>query len=239
MGFFYSRFWKSIKNNKLLYGIIHRTIGTWVSQLHLKKRIRKMKINGNKVIKDLHALLSTQDTVFFVDFGTLLGFVREGKPIDWDYDIDFGICLSDKYTWNNLKTAMEAKGYSLVHEFQYCGMVTEQTYLCEGINVDFFAHFAFDNYSEYYVYYREKNAEYIDKTYMSARKSRTVLINSHIKHKVQMGIVNVPNDYEKYLEEVYGTDWRTPIKDFEARFESRKYPANRTVLPEYGRLVEY
>lgn len=239
MDFFYSGLWKKIKSNRFLYGIIHRTIGAWVNHRHLKKRIRVMKSSSEKVIKDIHALLSSQNVVFFVDFGTLLGFVREGKPIDWDYDIDFGLCLSDKYTWNDLKTSMEAKGYALVHEHQYCGLVTEQTYFCEGINVDFFCHFGFDDYSEYYVYYRDKNKEYKDKTYMSARKSRTVFIDSSIEYKVNMGIVNVPNDYERYLEEVYGSDWRTPIKDFETRFESRKYPPNRTVLPEYGRLVDY
>jgi hypothetical protein len=60
-----------------------------------------------------HALLTANGIVHWLDFGTLLGAVRDGSLIPWDWDADFGILARDAEAVLALRGEIEAAGHSV------------------------------------------------------------------------------------------------------------------------------
>lgn len=58
-------------------------------------------------------LLSKNQIIHWLDFGSLLGALRNGKIIPWDCDGDFGVLLRDRNKILNLKEQIEKDGYKL------------------------------------------------------------------------------------------------------------------------------
>lgn len=54
-----------------------------------------MRENNDEIqaIRKLVDILNSRQAEWWIDHGTLLGIVRDGKPIDWDKDFDIGTCL--------------------------------------------------------------------------------------------------------------------------------------------------
>lgn len=64
-----------------------------------------------ELIGFVHDVLATHRIRHWLDFGTLLGAVREGALIPWDHDADFGILARDAGAVLGLRTEIEASGY--------------------------------------------------------------------------------------------------------------------------------
>ncbi|WP_303804525.1 hypothetical protein [Ruminococcus flavefaciens] len=205
---------KMIIKNKFLFSIYKASLGRIRRKYRLSKRSHDVKGNGILRIMEIERILEKEGAFFFVDCGTLLGFIREGKPIKWDYDIDFGIVIDSKYNWNNLEEAMIKHGYTLHHQFRFEGNITEQTYKKGITMIDFFNHFHEDNNTCFYAYYRKENYNYSSDNEMNVLKLKGVKISGTKKIKVEGGFVHVPNEAEKYLENIYGVNWRIPDPNY-------------------------
>jgi len=58
----------------------------------------KKKLNVSRVVKilgEVKQILDKRGVTFWLDSGTLLGAVRDGKIIDWDVDVDLGVFFTD------------------------------------------------------------------------------------------------------------------------------------------------
>ena len=229
-----TKMWKKIRKNKWLYFIIHNSIGKIVSEKKMKKRVESMKKRGLSSLFSIQTALEKEELLFFVDFGTLLGFVREGKPLSWDYDMDFGLLIDDDQKWDILNKAMNNIGFEQIKQFSYKKVITEKTYRKDDVYVDFFRHFSLGDTSCYYVYYAEKDYEYKDENQLHARMTKTVKISGTKELEVEDGKVYVPNEYIKYLEDVFGADWKVPNPNWTA-----KPTDNIFYLEEFGVLEEY
>ena len=64
-----------------------------------------------KAIKDLVEILNGQQVKWWIDHGTLLGYVREGKPIDWDKDFDIGTSLSAEEVIERIVPLVKKAGF--------------------------------------------------------------------------------------------------------------------------------
>lgn len=234
MRFFETRLWKKIRTNEKLYGLIHNTIGLWIKNYRLRDRIKDVKENGLTCIFEIDDLLAKSGYNAFVDFGSLLGFVRSGKPLSWDYDIDFGLCVDEYFSWDDLQEKLQSIGFKLIKQFSYSGIITEQTYIRGNICVDFFAHFSSNEESVYYVYYSEEGYTYENNSLRHARTTTTVKITNTKQLAVQNGFVHVPNDVEQYLADVYGENWRTPIPNWEPKERD-----NIRKMEEFGYYTEF
>lgn len=229
-----SKLWNCIRSNELIYSFFHRAIGLKLQASFDRARIRAIKRYGMNTIFDIDKILSEHDVRYFVDFGTLLGLVRSGGLLPWDCDIDFGIKISRIFKWKDLQIVLENKGYKLSRYFSYNGIITEQTYQKGNVFVDFFSHFDDEEYSKYYVYYRKNGFIYESNNRMHARMVSTIRIDSTEDLKISNGKIPVPKQYEQYLCDVYGADWRIPDPEWKGKEDL----PNVVYLTELGEMTE-
>lgn len=147
----------------------------------------------------------------FAVYGTALGFVREGGIISHDQDTDIGI-FSDDFSWDFISRAIHMMGFEIVSIYGMRHHGLEVSLRREGVKTDIM------------VFYREGNKvwnslwdngcrhgladeirhEYSDRAF----KTKTIKLNNG---------VNVASLGEEYLEEVYGKDWRVPVREWDWR----------------------
>jgi len=75
-----------VVNNRFLYSMYN----TYITIAKTRKRSAIQKY-GFDVLDHIHAVLEKEGIVFFLDFGTLLGIVREGRFIDHDVGLDIDV----------------------------------------------------------------------------------------------------------------------------------------------------
>ncbi|MCL0021155.1 LicD family protein, partial [Providencia rettgeri] len=92
--------------------------------------------NKNKMLSLLRNYLTNSDISYWLEYGSLLGAVREKKIISHDYDIDIGILQSE---WSkNIREQLKSINFDLVREIKIDGVVYEESYQYNQILIDFF-----------------------------------------------------------------------------------------------------
>ena len=181
--------------------------------------------------------LSAEGLVFFFDFGTLLGFVRDGGFIAHDDDLDVGVIMRDDSDWEKIEKALIDSGFVKEKEFTLNGATTEQTYRYDGLGVDFFRHFDNGDHQRVYYYERAFEVRYRSACEFSATYIITVPISQTTSIYLDRGSFPVPSNAEDYLLDVYGDTWRTPLNR-EERKKVEKPRGNRKPCDSFG-LVRF
>ena len=149
----------------------------------------------------------------FLSSGTCLGYFREGKFIDYDYDIDVGIMASD---YNpalvhelakeniNLYRILGNERDGLELSFRMPG-----TKLGRYAKIDIFLHYRENHNGQNMIsWYTYAAPKYIKKVKYRVSAFDLRLVNFADTQ------VYVPNPTLKYIEEHYGKDWMIPKKPF-------------------------
>lgn len=155
-----------------------------------------------KVFKKVINILNTNEIEYFVNYGTLLGLIREGRLLESDDDIDILVHEKD---YN--------KAYSLINK-EYTLMRTDPDF-CQG--------YIHQGQVELYKYTVE-NGKVIDKwtkkhNDLSGIQPVNYVYPIQSKYIEILGIqVSLPNEPEKILENVY-ENWKVPTgsKGFKTR----------------------
>lgn len=199
--------------------------------------INKMKVftlqhRGIEAIKDVEQLLEKSGFLYFADFGTLLGIVRDGNFISWDNDIDYGIVADNLFTWEKLEKIMNLGGYSKVRQFSLHDTVTEQTYAKNTLTIDFFLHEKEGNDSKVYGYFRRDDFDYKDEA--EHHVTKTIYKKVEATKKVPfLGVeVSIPENAESFLESAYSAHWRIPDPNWADKSQKQK---NVFLMPDLGR----
>lgn len=224
--------WKKFRDNKLLYMFYRKTLGHLIRESRLIGRKRAIKILGHDYIKEVHELLNNSGILFFVDCGTLLGFVREGRLLSWDYDVDFGLLVEDSSIWIRLEEKLKSAGYIKIRQFSLDGIITEQTYMKKDVSIDFFGHFNLDNCSKQYAYYNPTNHP---TNALAVKEFTTVRITSISQININGTFINIPNDVDRFLTDSYGVDWKIP----DPKWDDSKSPGMVILSDKKGIKEEY
>lgn len=154
--------------------------------------------------------LNSYNISFFITAGTALGYLRENDLIDHDNDFDFGILAEN---WK--KEAHEGL-YNLcekVEPFYKKGFNTEVSFPNQyglrrpGVVADIYFYYKgegkkFVGPSRYTIHYTEKG--------IFEHRTQTI---EKIKPASFCGLnVYVPKNIEQFIIDIYGNDWKKPIK---------------------------
>lgn len=141
---------------------------------------------------------------FFLSSGTCLGYFRENKFMDHDYDIDIGVLRSD-FKPEILET-MKNNGFKLYHQFGSLEDGLEYQFLYNNIRIDIFLHYPETIDNKEYIYWNALNFNH-----QPPKKIKYRVDKFNIKKVKFYDIeVGVPDDTLKYIEQHYGKDWKIP-----------------------------
>jgi len=153
----------------------------------------------------------------FLSSGTLLGYFRDNKFLDHDYDIDLGIFKED-YS-EIIIEEMENKGFYLYRTLgdQQTGLELSFYYrgtpIGKKAKVDIFLHYKEPNNKIYWTSYEYPK-------FVKRLKYR--VSNFKLEKKMFKGIdVYVPTPTLRYIKEHYGNDWMIPKIPFKTYFYNK------------------
>lgn len=148
-------------------------------------------------LKEIAKVLNELNVTYWLEWGTLLGAVRNGKIIPWDYDIDIGILVEDIDKIISFNSELNKRGWTFwttnkgnIIRFNEAGG--------RIIHTDLFAWKRVGN--EYRVSYKE-----------ILRDSHIRLIDELFplgKIELEGELYNCPADPIKTVERAFGKDWK-------------------------------
>ena len=176
----------------------------------LEMRCARLRRVGPDLLRKVNKVFQDAGIAYFVDFGSMLGCVREQYFIRHDDDIDYSI-PDQGLSMRHLLEVMERAGFRYRHHFEYEGKVWEICFLDGEQNFDvFMLEKSGDlelNCSHYRLYDRAYPSLEAHTCYWSRRRiSQTMVMKQFAGVEVP-----VPENYEEIVEFNYGKDWRTPI----------------------------
>lgn len=159
------------------------------------------KDKAREMLSILKEVLLKNDVHFLLNFGTLLGAIRDNDFIPHDYDID--LSMHEKYKPAFIASLPELRDNGIVMCGHYKGNIFSLFY--DGIICDIDV--VFDMVFPYSLrYYR-----LLEKCYPKFYTEKTEMITF-------MGdLFEVPANPERYLKYMYGKNWRIPQKGKHAR----------------------
>ena len=176
----------------------------------LKKMNKAIRYCGMSIISQICSEVNKKNADVFVDYGTLLGIVRDNKLLGWDHDVDFGVHITESFGWLEIESIMHKIGFSKVRQFVYRGEITEQTYKSKDLFIDFFRHYENAGNSISFVYDKKSNKIYPTENSWDVMEFRTPSVETITTIKISDYTINIPCNYEEYLLSIYGDNWRTP-----------------------------
>jgi hypothetical protein len=101
-----------------------------------RKRVHIQK-HGRELLQHVYILLTAEEVTFFVDFGTLLGIIREERLLGHDLDIDFGVIIEDAHTREKVQRALKNGGCELKKHLSSMAMSLNSLTLIVALNLIF------------------------------------------------------------------------------------------------------
>ncbi|WP_052352955.1 LicD family protein [Neobacillus dielmonensis] len=183
----------------------------------------------------LESLLLTKESFaeikrdFWLDYGTLLGAIRDKDFIGHDADIDVGTFFTGNEDAKKFENAMKKRGFEKSREFWMDGNIVEETYIRKGVNLDVFYYYSEGEKDKIHCFTLEEGEhtvyqkldEYTLVTGLSVKKvtstfSNTTLIDFKGKQ------FPVPENHHEYLTDNYGPTYM--IKDENWNFGEQDIP---------------
>lgn len=217
-----SKIYKALRNNSVTYYIYEKTIQKIrlslmkkSSEKDKRERIETVHSLGYQIIGLTEKILSEIGLVYFADYGTLLGFIREKDFLKWDDDLDYGFILKNQNVWKSIETKMSENGFLKIREFTLNNEITEQCYQFGKASIDIFGHKTTKEGKTISIcYYRDSDIRYKNPDTVSVLYGEFVNLSNTSLISLNNGIeVHVPTEYDRYLTEYFG-NWRVPDPNF-------------------------
>lgn len=184
--------------------------------LRNKINSRPLENYGEESLLKAKEALESINLLFWIDFGTLLGAIRDNGFVKGDLDVDISMFLEDYSP--DVAQVMEKAGFKLISEIRIDdgNYGLEQTYDYKGLNFDIF----------YYTLDKDKMFMHAFMPYRpTVSMTESMEVNGGVlpieqylpytgfkKFKIFDVEFNIPNDEHKHLSFHYGEDYMTPRK---------------------------
>lgn len=229
------------KENRIFANNSYKTMTVKDIKHQQAKALRKQYFNeeAGELLKSFSEALNEKNIMFWLEFGTLLGYFRENDFIKHDDDLDFGAFLCDAQA---IRTALEANGFKLIRRYTSTDGGMEDCYRYKHTTLDVF-------------YFRRNERGLYCTSYSRGKKSwLSSLLNRRPCTVKQISIpdngfttvtykgtmVHVPTDCIAHLTMHYGPTFMTPNAHFDYKKEATniryfKPKENRGILKIYGK----
>jgi phosphorylcholine metabolism protein LicD len=177
---------------------------------------------ARKMLKDITNLLDELEIPYVLEFGTLLGIIREGRLLPWDTDLDISITddVLEKLIKNKRK--IWKLGYRTRIRYFKKEIGSYKAGDIRILKIQTRKFFVFKNKGllDIFVMKREEGGH----TFVVGETPSVLKTIPLTYHDTTTTIdfddktYKIPKLYENYLEYIYG-DWRTPKKDWDFRYE--------------------
>ena len=215
---------ESIANNLaksiFMKGYLKKVLSFFFKKIYIepieKKRNKIFLKNGVEVLRVFDSVMNANNIIYSLDFGSLLGAVRESGFIKHDLDIDVAVsCDVDK---NLIEKKLQDVGFKLhrriiVDEGKF-GI--EETYIKNDVSLDIFYYYPYKNGSYYCTWFLPFEGcasfkESVDK-HGGLLPVMSISPFSEDVEYVKFENIQLPcfRSSEKYLIAKYGTNWRIP-----------------------------
>ena len=211
---------KKILKTSALGRIIYPLIQGTYRSVAIPMRRRRLQKHGLKTLEHVHSVLSRNNIKYFIDFGTLLGFVRENGFIKHDDDIDLSIYPGQSIRPCELLKCFLDNGFTYVHAFSVREKIYEFTVRdTNQLTVDVFFPRITDEPGVMAGpdIFWDSEREYPSETANTILEPR-YHIPSGVKLRDFNGVkVSIPESPDKLLVDEYGDNWQTPISNYVAK----------------------
>lgn len=143
-------------------------------------------------------LLETNNVKYWLDWGTLLGAVRDGKMIPWDFDIDLGIFDDDVAKVLALRVETWKDGYDIMP----CPVLSSKLMFYKKDNHGEAFHIDMDSWLKDGDVYRSNFNQEIIHTEEELSEFETI--------DFEGSAYPCPKNPDEVVERFFGEDWRTP-----------------------------
>lgn len=180
----------------------------------MKKRrmANAMRKYSSQTIAQLQSMFESTELCFFFDMGTLLGIVRDGKLMKYDYDIDMAVKTSEEKDKATLRRLLIDNGCKLLMEDVVDDIgVVEESYKLNGVKFDVNYYMNEGESDICYLLYKDPEST---ATRLNVVKLSCDEIKGTVKVPFQGMLISIPENAEAYLAQRYGDNWRIPDKGY-------------------------
>jgi len=127
-----------VKKNKLLSHVVKYIYYRTISKDSNYKKNRRFLKNATEIMHRIDSIFNELGIDYWLEYGTLLGVIRENGFIKHDYDIDLGLFLDD-YS-EDIEKIFNKYGFKKAHKFSIDNGIygLEEAYHFNGVAVDLF-----------------------------------------------------------------------------------------------------
>lgn len=193
----------------------------------LNKKIKYFLSESTEILQKVSATLNENNILFWLEFGTLLGFYREKGFIKHDFDFDFGCFLNDA---ERVRKVLTENNFVLVREFNSLkDGGREECYLYKHTTIDIFYFRNDDKLDTIFcnTFRCLEDTKALHKSF-KAQVKRLDFPNSGFSETEFNGCkINVPKNTAEHLKSHYGDDFMTP---------SVKYVSHNTIYLDFNEM---
>jgi hypothetical protein len=205
---------KTVKENMILRKSVYPILSKILMMVHYRRRL--IKKYGFEVLKLVDETAQEHNIPYYVDFGTLLGIIREGGFIKHDNDMDFTILPSNSSLLPFIKGLLSKN------------FVIEFAYLMDD-----------KRFYEFRVRYKETPIDFYlpqeNENFLIFRGPQDIVKYpkpSIDRLPVKHFSINIPSNINNHLEWCYGDNWKVPDKHWNSNKAKKSFMGNSTYASE-------
>lgn len=179
---------------------------------------RKLKQYADDMLAIAVKIMDKEDVCYWIDFGTLLGAIRNHDFIAYDGDIDIAVLHTEA---EKLVPALKAcEDFDVTHEYWVNGKIAQISCEYHSLNMDFCFYYPEAkepyNYCCYLCSFEESISKNIkDNKYPVSVIQSSIPYKGVKKYDFKGLIVNIPQNEVEYLVANYGENYMVPNKKWD------------------------